>query len=101
MGGEWSGGNSVSLRGDCVEGRATVRFMAAEIVFSGGERVVVPSNNADEVMARMATEGLRDHQAMGGVRVRPGFIDFESDQGTIYIRPDQVAYVCEAPGSSF
>ena len=72
--------------------------MAAEIIFSGGERVRVPSNNVDEVMARMTTEGSRDHQAMGGVRVRPGFIDFESDRGIIYIRPDQVAYVCEAPG---
>jgi hypothetical protein len=74
--------------------------MAAEIVFSGGERVLVPSNNADEVMARMITEGSRDHQARGGARVRPGFIDFESDQGTVYIRPDQVAYVCDAPKPS-
>jgi hypothetical protein len=70
--------------------------MAAEIVFSGSERVLVPSSNADEVMARMVTEGLRDHQAVGGARVRPGFIDFESDHGTVYIRPDQVAYVCDA-----
>jgi len=71
--------------------------MAAEIVFSGGERVLVPSNNADQVMARMTTEGSLDHQAMGGARVRPGFIDFESDRGTVYIRPDQVAYVCDVP----
>src|ERR1700719_4373330 len=71
-------------------------FMAAEIVFSGGERLFVPSSSADQVMARMTTEGSRDHQAVGGARVRPGFIDFESDLGTVYIRPDQVAYVCDA-----
>jgi hypothetical protein len=89
-----------SLRDQCVEGSRYSQFMAAEIVFSGGERVLVPSTNADEVMARMTTEGSRDHQGRGGVRVRPGFIDFESDQGTIYIRPDQVAYVCDAPRPS-
>jgi hypothetical protein len=97
---EWTRGNTVLCRRARLSGRYSP-FTAAEIVFSGGERVLVPSDNADEVMARMATEGSRDHQARGGVRVRPGFIDFESDQGTIYIRPDQVAYVCEAPGSSF
>ena len=73
-------------------------FMPAEIIFSGGERVLVPSANADEVMAKMTTEGSRDHQAMGGARVRPGFIDFETDKGTVYICPNQVAYVCGAPG---
>ncbi len=45
----------------------------------------------------MTTEGSRDHQAVGGARVRPGFIDFESDHGTVYIHPDQVAYVRDAP----
>jgi hypothetical protein len=58
----------------------------------------VPSANTDEVMAKMSTEGSRDHQAMGGARVRPGLIDFETKQGTVYIRPNQVAYACDAPG---
>jgi hypothetical protein len=67
--------------------------MAAEIVFSGGERVRVPSADANSVMAAMVTQGPRDYQAPDGIGVRPGFVDFESDHGVVYVRPDQVAYV--------
>ena len=70
--GDGAEANSVRRGASALRGARYSLFMPAEIIFSGGERVLVPSANADEVMAKMTTEGSRDHQAMGGARVRPG-----------------------------
>ena len=67
--------------------------MSAEIVFSGGQRVVVPSVDANAVMEMLVVQGPPEQVRSGGT-VRSGFVPFESDQGIIYVRPDQVAYVC-------
>ena len=65
----------------------------SEIVFSGGQRVVVPSVDANAVMEMLVVQGPPEQVRSGGT-VRSGFVPFESDQGIIYVRPDQVAYVC-------
>jgi hypothetical protein len=72
--------------------------VAAEIVFSGGERLRVPSSDANTVMATLTVEGRGEQTRPGEITVRAGFVDFESDRGIVYVRPDQVAYVCDTPG---
>jgi hypothetical protein len=50
-------------------------------------------------MNLMITDRARNFRAKGGVVVRRGFVEVESDKGIIYVRPDEVAYICEAPSS--
>ena len=64
--------------------------MSAEIVFSGGQRVVVPSVDANAVMEMLVVQGPPEQVRSGGT-VRSGFVPFESDHGIVYVRPDQVA----------
>ena len=71
--------------------------MAAIIVFSGGERVEVPSSDAAGVMTALIHQGVRDTETATGVQVPAGFADFDTDDGIVYVRPDQVAYVRDEP----
>jgi hypothetical protein len=70
--------------------------VAAEIVFSGGERVEVPAANAEVLMQTLnsAREGRR--QTPSGP-LPSGWIDVETRQGVIYVNPGQVAYVRDKP----
>lgn len=71
--------------------------MAAEIVFSGGERVGVPTMDARELLQSLNRAKVQSHgiETEAGV-LPPGWVDVPTSNGTIYVNPERVAYVREA-----
>jgi hypothetical protein len=76
-----------------------VRFitMASEIVFSGGERVGVPTMDARELLLSLNRAKVQQHgiETEAGL-LPPGWVNVPVAGGTIYVNPERVAYVRDA-----
>jgi len=70
--------------------------MASEIVFSGGERVGVPTMDARELLQSLNRAKVQHHgiETEAGL-LPPGWVDVPAAGGTIYVNPERVAYVRE------
>lgn len=75
---------------------ATLRDMAAEMIFGGGHRVRVSTTNA-EGLAMTLTRPKREQeiQSSRGSILPPGWIEIQADEGIVLVNPDQVAYVLD------
>jgi hypothetical protein len=71
--------------------------MPAEIVFSGGERVGVPTMGARELLQSLNRAKVQHHgiETEAGL-LPPGWVDVPVAGGTIYVNPERVAYVSDA-----
>jgi len=81
-----------------VAGHATLWNMATEMVFSGGHRVRVATTNAEglTVTLNRPKRGEAIRSARGST-LPPGWMEVETDEGPIFVNPDQVAYVQDIP----
>jgi hypothetical protein len=66
--------------------------MSAEIIFGGGERLVVPAGDAESVIESLNRCRGGPIRIPGG-QLAAGWVDVLSMDGVVLVNPDQVAYV--------
>lgn len=68
--------------------------MAAEMVFSGGHVVRVPTTNAEGLALTLNRPKSRQEiRSARGSILPPGWIEIQAEDGIALVNPDQVAYL--------